>query len=246
MPERWFLFIIIILLGVLIFVPFSSLLKLKQFLFLGQGTGTEHYGDLAVENTALKARLAQLWVSQREPPVQQATAIPAFVYSRYQFNFKNEMLISIGKNQGIAVGEAAIISYASATSSLGDREREVVFIGDVDKVFDNTAAVQTIFDSRFRLSVRIGEEGIESLLIGGSEPKLTLVPKNAEIRKGDIIYSAGADIPYGLPIGEVGEVRMSSDNIFKEATIIFPYDLSDYQMVFILKNAVQDRPSDGR
>ena len=151
-----------------------------------------------------------------------------------------------GKNHGVAAGEAAVISYASATSSLGEHERGVVLIGDVDKVFDNTAAVQTIFDSRFRLAVRVGEGGIESLLMGGSEPRITLVPKNAEIRKGDIIYSAGADLPYGLPIGEVGEVQMSSDNIFKEATIIFPYDLSDYRLVFILKSAIQDRTSDGR
>ena len=158
MSERWFLFIIIILLGVLIFVPFSSISKLKQFLFLGQGTGRGYYEDLAVQNTALKARLTQLWVSQREPPMQQMAAIPAFIYSRYPFNFKNEMLISIGKDQGVAVGEAAVISYASATSSFGEHERGVVLIGEGDKVFDNTAAVKTIFDSRFRLAVRVGED----------------------------------------------------------------------------------------
>lgn len=247
MSERWFLFVIIVLLGGLIFIPFSYFLKFKRFLFLGQEAERGYYENLAVQNTVLKAQLAQLRTNQREKlPPQQSTVIPAFVYSRYPFNFKNELLISAGKNQGIAAGEATVISYSSPASSSEDSERrEIVFLGVVDKVFGETAAVQTIFDSHFRLAVRIGDEGTEALLVGGSEPKLTLIPQNAGIHKNEVIYSAGAALPYGLPIGEVGEVRTAGDNIFKEATIIFPYDLSDYQLVFVLKGAVQSS-SDGR
>ena len=243
MAERWFLSLVIILLLVLIFAPSTTFYKFKQELFSGQGTQINFSNGVVMENTMLKARLAELYSIQDKLPLRQTGVIPAFVYSRYPFNFKNEIMVNAGQKQGIVVGEAVVVS--NSTSSLDGRNQNFIFIGKVKNVFEDAALIQTVFDSGFRLAVRIGKAGIDSLLVGGVDPTLTLIPKNAEINSGEAVYSVGADFPYGIPMGEVGEIKLSHDNLFKEANILFPYDLSQVNLVLIFKNTNPQYNSDG-
>src|SRR3989344_6996674 len=66
------------------------------------------------------------------------------VYSRYPFNFKNEILIAAGEEEGIREGDTALFQGS--------------LLGIVSKTFPHSAVVETIFDARFKVSVRVGLE----------------------------------------------------------------------------------------
>ena len=179
--------------------------------------------SLNQENQKLKAELAELKIIKSQIPDKPALYLRAIVYSRYPMNFKNEFLVNAGRRDGITVGSAVTLNK--------------VLIGKTEKVFDDTALVETIFDGRFQSPVRIGDWGFSALLQGGSLPKAVLIPQKAEIKQGDIIYSASPDFPYGLTVGEVAAIRPSADKLFLEATINFAYDINAIQTVLIAKNA---------
>jgi rod shape-determining protein MreC len=177
--------------------------------------------QLISENESLKAEVAKLHTAQSDLPGQSAGYLNALVYSRYPLNFKNELLVNAGLKDGVAVGAAATF--------------QGILIGEVEKVFEDTSVVETVFDSRFKLPVRVGNGGAQSLLAGGSAPAATLIPRAADISAGDVVYSASADFPYGLPIGEIADIKISSDQLFKEASLKFSYDINSVGAVLIKK-----------
>ena len=225
--ERWLLGILTLLLTALIFLPSPSLLEFKRFLGV---RGEEVINNPILENVALKSELMRLEEIKRQLPEWSSKYLKASVYSRYPFNLKNEFLINIGANLGLRGSEAVLIGK--------------VLVGQVDKVFENTALVRTVFDERFKGAVRIGGGGIDALLEGGNTPKATLIVKDAEISEGDIVYNASPEFPYSLPIAEVKEIRISKDQIFKEAVLGFGYDLSQIRVVLILKNYAAPPPQE--
>lgn len=184
------------------------------------------YKNIAAENELLKARIAALENLKSSASGPQKL-VQASVYSDYPFNFKNEILVDKGEADGVKVGQPVLL-FVSQRGSL--------LIGKVEKIFKNSALVETIFDSRFKTSVRIGNRGVNSLLVGGSAPKLMLIPKDSEVRDGEGVYSASSDYPLGTPIGVARNIRISSDQFFKEADLETAYNPNDFQTVFIDKN----------
>lgn len=176
------------------------------------------YSALIAENQALKAEVAAFADMKL---FSDRTGLPAAVYSRYPLNFKNQLLVAAGEDRGAYVGQAAILP-------------EKILIGRVDKVFPGSASVQTVFDPGFQAAVRVGSAGVEALFVGGGEPRLTLIPREAEVRSGDVVYSADPAFPYGLAIGEVGEIRFVEGELFREATLKFAYDLNSLRAVLLL------------
>ncbi len=148
------------------------------------------------------------------------SGVEAFVYSRYPFGLKNELLISAGEDRGISAGDTAVF--------------EGFFVGTVKQVFKDSALLKTIFDPSFKASARIGKSGANSLLIGGSEPQLTLIESRASVAANDLVISAGTGAPYGLSLGRMGEARLSSDRIFQEAPLVISYNLDDVTQVVVV------------
>jgi rod shape-determining protein MreC len=178
--------------------------------------------QLIFENETMKAEVAKLRAVQSELSERASNYLIALVYSRYPFNFKNELLVNVGARDGVAPGSAVIFGG--------------ILIGEVERVFDGTSLIMTVFDNRFKLPVRIGDGGVQSLLQGGSSPKAALIPREAGITAGDIVYSASPNFPYGLPIGEITDVKISSDQLFNEAQLKFGYDANSIMTVLIEKN----------
>lgn len=142
------------------------------------------------------------------------------VYSRYPFNFKNELLIAAGRSEGVAVGDTALFQGA--------------LLGTVSKVFEHSATVGTVFDSRFKVSVRVGLEGADALLVGGNQPVLQLIPASANVESEDHAYSAAPGMPYGIRIGAVSSVRDAKDGNYKEADLRIPYNPASLSEVVII------------
>jgi cell shape-determining protein MreC len=175
--------------------------------------------SFAAQNEALQAQLAELQGIAAQIPQNPQNQIRAMVYVQYPFGFKNELLVNAGSNQSVVIGKAVTF--------------QGIFIGTVTGVFPDSAVVQTIFDPAFKMPVRIGAQSYDALVVGGADPKATSIAKDAEIVSGDVIYTAAAGLPYGLPVGVINATSTSGDNLFEEASVNFGYDINAIQSVLI-------------
>lgn len=176
--------------------------------------------------TATKNSLASL-VSLRplsEPElIKQGnrSGLSVSVYSSFPLNHKHLIAINAGAANGVGVGMPVTLE--------GN-----ILVGQVIEVSESQALVRTIFDKDWSLPVRIGPAEHDALLVGGQNPKLTLIDKDQDINSGDAVISAKKDLPYGLKIGEVTEVRDLVAQSFKEAGLLSPYNSKDLRKVVVL------------
>lgn len=188
------------------------------------GNGADDAVSLRAEVDSLKAQLAVYAKLSSELTQASPELLPVAVYSRYPFALKNELLVNAGSAEGVAAGQVAV--YRG------------VFLGRVEQVYPHSSLVETVFDSRLKLPVRIGSQGADALLQGGASPLLTLVSGKSLVNKGDAVVSAGVIAPYGLAVGTAGDVSSASGGLFEEAALDLPYSVTDIQAVEIIKNYV--------
>ncbi len=222
MSERLTLCILSIILVVMLAWPGSASWMARVL----RGGSQPARNASAVEIEALEAKLSVLEGVENELPSWNPDLKPALIYSRYPFNFRNQLWVNAGSNDGIAAGALALIPSATGT-------RQFALLGKVARIWTSGAVVQTLFDPQYQLAVRVGQKGTEALLTGGSEPKLTLIPKNADIRNGDIVYAVDPQVPYGLAIGRVDSVRTEDTQVFTEATLRFAYGINDLRTIWL-------------
>jgi cell shape-determining protein MreC len=218
----FFAIIAIILFAIIIFLP-SLGWRLRAWLSPALPQDTNR---IAAENEALKADAARYATIARELPSVPQNYIPAMVYARYPANFRSEILVNGGVRAGVAAGKAVVIE--SATSSY-------ILIGSIEKVFSDTALVQTIFDPRFKMPVRIGPHGYDALFVGGTYPQVASIVKGAAVQVGDVVVSADGSYPYGLPVATIAGVAITPNNLFQEASLNFAYDVNTLQAVLIAR-----------
>ncbi len=225
MINRWFTATVALIIFILLFFPAASW-RIQHIARYGFRENVENPDVLRAENMQLKSELANSQDSVRVSPKSLKEGIPAFVYSQYPMPFKNELMISVGEKQGVKVGDPVIFSIPGGGEFL---------IGKIAKAWSNYASVQTIFDKEFKMAVRVGKNGADSLLSGGVVPQLTLIPKAKPIEPGQIVYSASPDLPYGVAIGEVGVVTLIPETSMQEAELTVPYDPNAIHSVLVDK-----------
>lgn len=186
----------------------SELLKLRQ------------------ENLILKSQIVELENFKIFKPYLNLIK-PAFVFSRYPFNLKSEILINLGSKDGVTINTPVVLLPISENDS------NFIFIGKVINVLDKFSTVQTIFDPNLKLAVKISTS-TNALFIGGPKPAISLIPKNFNILKEEVVYVADINFPYGLIIGKINQVRPQND-LFNEADLILPYDLNQINSVALIK-----------
>jgi rod shape-determining protein MreC len=215
------LVVCVVALGALIFLEPSYGWKLRSWLTPQAPPASSQTSDptLEAQNQSLEAQLAVLQGVANELPHVPSGYIPAMVYSRYPLNFKSELLVNAGSDEGVAVGKAVVF--------------QGVLIGIVEKVFGGSSLVQTVFDENLKTPVRIGSKGYDGLLSGGADPEITSIQKGEPIATGDIVYSAAPSFSYGLPVAVVAATGTTSDGLFEDATLSFAYDINDIQTVLI-------------
>ena len=220
--ERLILGILTVLVVVLLLGDFLFTERARRFLSGGaQSPDSDTPENLAALNLSLRSELARLELIKEQIGEFPDNALTAEVYSRYPFNLKSELLINRGLRDGVEPGDAVLFRG--------------MLIGRVEKIFSRTALIYTIFDGRWRSAVRISARGFDGLLVGGPVPQVTLVVKDAPIGRGDVVLSASADLPYALPVGEIGEIVLSLDQLFQESPLLLSYDVSLIHAVSLLK-----------
>lgn len=223
MKSNYVIYGLIILILFLLFFNPNWIWLFKKYLNYG-------YNDqnlLEKENLILKSKLVELQSLEKfkNDAQNEKNIKPAFVFSRYPFNFKSEILINLGQSSGIKINDAVV---------LPDNDYKFLLLGRIKEIFDNFSIVQTIFDPDFKIAVKIGLK-TNALLEGGIEPKINLIPKEAEVLEGDLIYSVDSSLPYGLIIGQLGKIKNLNNNLFNAAQIIVPYKLNQLNIVGIIK-----------
>ncbi|MFH1246226.1 MAG: rod shape-determining protein MreC [Candidatus Liptonbacteria bacterium] len=239
MKEQWmFIALIAICLLVTVFYPSLGWL-IRDSLYMNTAANVSDE-ELLRSNQALLAQVAVLTSAQKEVPNKNDAYVSAFVYSRYPFNYKNEVLVSAGGADGVHEGDLAVVPIASAAMSEQANDNGTfrgVLLGKVRQVFNDSALVETVYDKDFESAVRIGAEGIDSLLKGGTTPRLTLIPPRANVKQGDIAYTASSNGPYGIPVGSVDKISMATDKVFDEATLNMGYDVNRITIVYLIKTS---------
>ncbi len=216
----WFLGIVIVLL--LFFIFFMPTVGTRLRGLIGpQAASLGDAGKLAAENLLLKAQLAELSAIASEMPTSTPDSIRAMVYSDYPFNFKNELTVDVGSRDGVATRDAALF--------------EGNLVGEVVSVSSDRSVVRTVFDPSFVLYVRIGTKGYDAFLVGGPYPAVQSIAKTADLAAGDAVYSADDSMPYAIAVGKVADVSISSNNVFKQASLAFPYDVGVIQTLEIVR-----------
>lgn len=154
--------------------------------------------------------------------VQQGkrSVLVAKVYSTFPFNNKDLLAINAGSTDGVAVGMPVSLE--------GN-----ILVGQIIEVSETQSIVRTIFDKDWSLSVRVGANQYDALLVGSQNPRLTLIDRTHLINVGDEVISAKKDLPYGLKIGGVSQVNDLVASSFKEADLILPYNPKDLREVVI-------------
>ena len=193
--------------------------------FAGSGqNGASGVQSALTENQALKAELARLTpLAELLPEERRNGRRLAEVFSRYPFSVRNALIINAGEIDSVRSGEPVFLVDESGSSS--------VLVGIVREVRRDTATVQPLFDPGFKAAVRVGTNGADALLTGGPEPKLSLIAKDAAVQPGDVVVIASPEFPLGVSLATVGILEPAEDQTFKDATLVFGYDIGGIRVV---------------
>lgn len=186
---------------------------------------------LLLKNEVLKAEIALLKANQFEDIVSSTLAftndlLPAKVLAGSGYPEINTIVIQAGQKAGVK--EGAVVTIGGE-----------IFLGVVQLVEKHYAVVKTIFSPGWQIPIRVGEPARSGLVKSGPEPILQMVlgEKEKQIKPGDVIFTAGRGLPYGMKIGEVDtELAQSTEGLFFEAKLRLPYDMADISEVWLIQS----------
>jgi cell shape-determining protein MreC len=190
--------------------------------FMGLIPRTQSVQDLETENAALRAELEN-YSSLKEAVLHfTPDLLTAVLYSAYPWNAKHSIVIGAGSDEGVGVGMAV--------------EENGVLLGVVVQSFAHTSEVRTVFDKNFEMPVKIGADRVDGLLKGGTVPEVTLIAKAKQVVRGDSVYSASAEVPFGMPLGMIGKTTSMEGEIWESALLDLTYDFANIPAVQVITN----------
>ncbi len=187
----------------------------------GSDPSSRELAALALENSRLKAQILFLSKEPREEETGGRGHLVAKIYSTYPFNNRGLVSVNAGERDGIRPGMPVTVDGYT-------------FFGSVEEVAESWSSVRTVLDAGWELPVKVGSDSVDALLVGGREPKLTLIVKSGEVSEGDPVYLASREFPYGLKVGEVKGLRGELGSAFREAEVGILFRLYELTEVWIL------------
>lgn len=152
--------------------------------------------ELAAENE----RLRRLLGARERVPTASLLA-PILYETRDRFSRK--LVLHAGSNEGLRPGSPVI--------------DDAGVVGQVTRVFRDTAEVTLLTDKDQTIPVQILRNGLRGVAFGGAEPgtlDLRFMPANADLAEGDIAVTSGLDglYPSGLAVARIERVeRVGTD-----------------------------------
>ena len=136
------------------------------------------------------------------------------------------LTINKGKKDGVAEGNPVITS-------------QKVLVGRIGEVLDNFSKIVLISDQNSSFDAKISDSDAYGVVNGKgrSEVWLELIPKEKEIKTGDVVITSalGGIFPKDILVGQVGEVQKSDVEPFQSAKIELSAKIRDLKTVFIIQ-----------
>lgn len=173
--------------------------------------------DMARENEELKAMLR---FNQMAPYELQV----AEVISRGASSVLSTLTLNVGIAQGVAVNQPVLTLNG--------------LIGKTMSVAENATVLHLITDRNFRLSVKIGREGLRGIMrpLYDQYAEVEGIANDGAIAVGDLIMTSGfSDIyPKDLPVGEVLEITILPGETSSRVRALLFADPSAAEHVFVM------------
>ena len=188
----------------------------------------EEYNKLLAQNTQLQS-LAQenkelrALLSLKEKKNYQIIA--ANILSRDVLN-QNLLILDVGENFGVQIGQAVVVD-------------DGLMIGKIVEVKSDASVARLLTDNLSKVAVSIGEEQLVSGILEGSlglGMNLQYIPQEQDIKKGDLVVSSrlSENIPAGLILGKIEEVKFAEEDLFKQAVVSPLVDYNTLSLVGII------------
>lgn len=191
---------------------------------------------LVYENNTLSGELALLREQEGENKMlrEQLGLVPkekfqleaSFVIGQNPQKLGSWILIDKGSSSGIETG-MPVIAY------------EGILIGKIDEVYSQISRVVLLSDFGSAVNSVDLETGTKGIVKGEYALGIIMdmISQLDIVNVGDMIVTSGlgSDIPQGLLIGKVKEVRASKDELFQQALIIPRIKYSKLDTVFVIK-----------
>ena len=193
--------------------------------------------QLTKENYDLSGQLSVLRDEKREneklreqlslAPREKFNLEASLVIGQDPQKLGNWLLIDKGNSSGVKAG-MPVIAY------------EGILIGKIKEVTANSAQVELLSNAPSAVNAVDLETEAKGIIKGeyGLGITMDMISQKDLVNEGDTIITSGlgSDIPKGLLIGRVQEIKTSPDKLFQQAAVIPKVKYSDLELVFVIKN----------
>lgn len=183
--------------------------------------------SLKKENEKLKKLL-----EVKKKKVFEKKFIYANIISLSPNNYFHSFRIDKGKKENIKKGSLVIVY-----------QNKVSLVGNVEKVFQHSSIVNTIYHPQFELPVVVGQQEIIGILKSFSfksnfDLEIKYIKKEMDIETNMNVYTLGKsdEIPSGIYIGEISEVIKESYLFFQKIKVNSKtIDVFNVKEVFVIQ-----------
>lgn len=176
--------------------------------------------DMKKENIILREQLDLA-------PREKFELRSALVTSQDSHGFGNWLTIDKGTREGIKKGMPVIVS-------------DGILIGRIEEAYSGRSKVILITNPQSSVNAVVNDTNAKGIVKGefGLGSILDMVLQTDIIQEGNEVVTSGIgeDIPRGLLIGKIQEVRSSEDRLFQQAVITPLVKFSKLRVVFVIKN----------
>jgi rod shape-determining protein MreC len=198
--------------------------------------------QLKSEVKTLRGQLAELATDKREADQlraltqvsanlpQDAKTVTARVIAHSPTVWYSTIQIDKGRNDDVRVNQPVITAGGLA--------------GKIVATTRGTARVALITDASSAVSAEIMPKGVTGIVkpeIGGKDLILDFIPKNSDVRRGQVVVTSGFKsgeleslFPRGIPIGRVGSVNQDQLEIYQRVRVKPYADLRSMDFVQVI------------
>ncbi|MCA9732883.1 MAG: rod shape-determining protein MreC [Deferribacteres bacterium] len=184
--------------------------------------------DLLLENSQLrKAALEnhRLRTMLKFKEASPYSLVVATVIARDQDPAVRSVIVDVGEREGVQKGDAVILPMG--------------IVGKILHTGESTSLVQLYTDYNFRVACKIQRSRVNGILQQQDSKTsiVTQVPKNADVRIGDLVVTSGYSyvFPAEIQAAKVVEIKTDSPSLFKKIVVEPFVDVTRIEDVFVIK-----------
>lgn len=171
--------------------------------------------ELSKENQALREQIGASTKSEQGLLVAKTIGFSPIVS-------KKLLIIDKGKLEGVEKGMVVVVKN--------------IFIGIIYEISPHSSSIQLVSDPDTKIAA-ITNKNVRGIVSGqfGAEIELREVVQGESLNSGDLVLTVGSsDIPHGLVIGEIKDVKKVEKELFQRATIKPLIAQDKLSIIFIL------------